>query len=482
MAHEKQRGKLPTEANARLLSVAVFSFFFSWMLAFPFEGRILYALTDFYGTDAAPFIFGAIAAVFLGLLSCGCFVKTMRAAKRLILFSIAFCGAASGAFFFPPSFLWTAALLSSSFLAGSCVSAWAFYFKDCSPKDDRIRMMADGLIGSNLLMTLLNMAAAYLSPQIGLGLSILALAAAFLLAFRLPGRCSGSAPAPATPEETAVGPVRPLAFLCVFIVVITVNSGLMYQVVNPAFEHLEWLTDWYWAIPYVAALFIMRNLPSKVNRAYILYTAIAMIGFSFLGFVSLGRSAAAYLVVNTLMLGACGIYDLFWWSILGDMLEFRKNPAMILGLGLSANVLGVLLGGLTGSLIFSSDLSGHDATLLALGVVCATLALLPPLYANLSRSLENHGYLTVPSEKSTPEPCGEIDRPAKFENLSERENQVVSLLLQGKTYRMIADELHISENTVKYYIKNIYSKFHIRSRSELSALILEKKEPAPPLF
>jgi DNA-binding NarL/FixJ family response regulator len=45
---------------------------------------------------------------------------------------------------------------------------------------------------------------------------------------------------------------------------------------------------------------------------------------------------------------------------------------------------------------------------------------------------------------------------------------------------MIADELHISENTVKYYIKNIYSKLHIRSRSELIALILEKKEPAPP--
>ncbi len=480
MAHEKQGGIFLTETNARLFSVAVFSLFFSWMLAFPFEGRILYALADLYNIDVGSFVFGAIAAVFLGLLLCGFFVKTMRSAKRLILFSIAFCGAASGVFFFPPSVLWAAALFSSSLLAGSCVAAWAFYFKDCSPKDDRIRMMADGLIGSNLLMTVLNMAAVYLSPRIGLGLSMLALAAAFLLALRLPGRCADAAPAPASQEEPVVGLVKPLAFLCLFIVVITVNSGLMYQVVNPAFAHLEWLTGWYWAVPYVAALFIMRNLSSKVNRTYILYTAIAMIGFSFLGFVSLDRSAAAYLVIDTLMLGACGIYDLFWWSILGDMLEFRKNPAMILGLGLSANVLGVLLGGLTGRLIFSPDLSSHDSTLLALGVVCVTLALLPPLYANLSSLLKDHVYLTAPSEKRMPEVYGEIDRTAKFENLSERENQVASLLLQGKTYRMIADELHISENTVKYYIKNIYSKLHIRSRSELIALILEKKEPAPP--
>ena len=110
-------------------------------------------------------------------------------------------------------------------------------------------MMADGLIGSNLLMTVLNMAAVYLSPRIGLGLSMLALAAAFLLARRLPGRCADAAPAPASQEEPVVGLVKPLAFLCLFIVVITVNSGLMYQVVNPAFANLESLTGSYSAVP-----------------------------------------------------------------------------------------------------------------------------------------------------------------------------------------------------------------------------------------
>lgn len=64
----------------------------------------------------------------------------------------------------------------------------------------------------------------------------------------------------------------------------------MYQVLNPAFEHLEWLTGWYWAIPYIAALFVMRNLPRKINRAYILYVAIAMIGLSFIAFISLDRT------------------------------------------------------------------------------------------------------------------------------------------------------------------------------------------------
>ncbi len=105
-----------------------------------------------------------------------------------------------------------------------------------------------------------------------------------------------------------------------------------------------------------------------------LYVALAMIGFSFIAFVFLDRSAMSYLVVNTLMLGACGIYDLFWWSILGEMLDFCKNPATVFGIGLSANVLGVLIGGLIGNAISSAGTQAFNPTLLALAVVCVTLA------------------------------------------------------------------------------------------------------------
>ena len=44
------------------------------------------------------------------------------------------------------------------------------------------------------------------------------------------------------------------------------------------------------------------------------------------------------------MLSAFGIYDLFWWSILGEMLDYCENPSMVFGIGLSANVMGALLG------------------------------------------------------------------------------------------------------------------------------------------
>lgn len=455
----------------RRLSVIVFSLFFSWLLAFPFEGRILYALADHYNISAGSFVFGTMAAHFAGLLACGFFVRNMRTAKKLMLFSIAFCIAASVVFFSPPSFLWTVALIIAAFLVGCCVAAWGFYFKSCTPKDERIKTIADGLIFSNLLMILLNMTAIHISPHVGLGFSMLMLAAAFLFALRLPKEEITEELSSPEQGEVSVGKAGPLAFLCLFVVVITINSGLMYQVQGPAFAHLEWLTSWYWAVPYIAALFIMRNLPRKTNRAYILYVAIAMIGLSFIAFLALGRSWTDYLVVNTLMLGACGVYDLFWWSILGEMLDLDKNPAKIMGIGLSANVLGVLLGGLIGNGVASGQ--SHNPTLLALGVVCVTLILLPPLHTRLTTLLKNHAYLTTISEMPAQEQTRLICEFNITEKLTEREGEIAALLIKGKTYRMIASELHVSENTVKTHVKNIYSKAGVQSRMELMNLLMD---------
>lgn len=464
--------------NERILSTLVFSLFSSWMLAFLFEGQILYALAELYGMVPSGLVFRAITALAAGTLICGLLIKTKKAAKGLFLCSFIFCIAASSAFFFPPSILWTFSIVASSFMAGGCVAVWGFYFKSGTPKNERIKTAADVLIYSNVLMILLNMAAIHLSPRMGLALSMLMLLCAFLFALRLP--TDGDTASPAKKEES-VSIAKPLAFLSLFIIVITINSGLMYQVINPAFAHHESLTSWYWAIPYLVALYIMRNLSRKTNRTYILYVGITMIGFSFIAFMLLDRSAPSYLVVNTLMLGACGIYDLFWWSILGEMLDLDKNPAKILGIGLSANVLGILLGGLVGNAITAAGVQSPNATLLALAVVCVTLAILPPLHKHLSILLKDHAYLTVLSEMSPAEQEKAMNSFIRLEQLTERESEIAALLLKGKTYKMISCELHVSENTVKTHVKNIYAKLKIQSRTELINIMLGQ-QTSPPLY
>ena len=56
---------------------------------------------------------------------------------------------------------------------------------------------------------------------------------------------------------------------------------------------------------------------------------------------------------------------------------------------------------------------------------------------------------------------------AQFNQLSKREREVAKLLLQGKSNKLIALSLGISNSTVEFHLKNIYAKFQVNSRIEL---------------
>ncbi len=60
-------------------------------------------------------------------------------------------------------------------------------------------------------------------------------------------------------------------------------------------------------------------------------------------------------------------------------------------------------------------------------------------------------------------------QPSDAEDLSPREREVLELLARGYLYKEIADSLHISGPTVNTYIRRIYEKLHVRSRSQAVA-------------
>lgn len=55
------------------------------------------------------------------------------------------------------------------------------------------------------------------------------------------------------------------------------------------------------------------------------------------------------------------------------------------------------------------------------------------------------------------------------EKLTAREIEILSYLEQGLSNKAIADQMHLSVDTVKFHIKNIYLKLQVSSRGELIA-------------
>jgi DNA-binding NarL/FixJ family response regulator len=51
-------------------------------------------------------------------------------------------------------------------------------------------------------------------------------------------------------------------------------------------------------------------------------------------------------------------------------------------------------------------------------------------------------------------------------NLTTQEKKVLQLLVAGKSYKLIAAELYVSNDTIKTHVRNIYSKLHVHSGTE----------------
>jgi DNA-binding NarL/FixJ family response regulator len=72
-----------------------------------------------------------------------------------------------------------------------------------------------------------------------------------------------------------------------------------------------------------------------------------------------------------------------------------------------------------------------------------------------------------------------IDKPEEnvqksFFDLTDRETEILALLVKGFSYKEIGTDLDISTNTAKKHVINIYNKLHVNSRAQAMNLAYEK--------
>ena len=67
-----------------------------------------------------------------------------------------------------------------------------------------------------------------------------------------------------------------------------------------------------------------------------------------------------------------------------------------------------------------------------------------------------------------------------FENLTEREKQILELIAVGTNNKEIGQKLFLTEKTIKHYVTNILQKLHVRNRVQAALLAQEKTRPRNP--
>ena len=85
-----------------------------------------------------------------------------------------------------------------------------------------------------------------------------------------------------------------------------------------------------------------------------------------------------------------------------------------------------------------------------------------PMTPNIAKKVLNQFQAFLPEEE-------------KDYHLSTREKEVLALLVDGLSYKMIAGKLNITYDTVRAHMKKIYEKLHVASMTEAVAKALNQK-------
>jgi len=84
----------------------------------------------------------------------------------------------------------------------------------------------------------------------------------------------------------------------------------------------------------------------------------------------------------------------------------------------------------------------------------------------------------VPMSKAVARKVLEYFNPKNVESengITQKEMQVIQSLVEGLSYKLIADRLDIGIETVRYHIKNIYRKLHVNSKAQVIRLASQGK-------
>jgi DNA-binding CsgD family transcriptional regulator len=216
---------------------------------------------------------------------------------------------------------------------------------------------------------------------------------------------------------------------------------------------------------FMPALFL-KSTPS-ITSAYRVALPIAAAGFLLLPFISPGFAGIANALVN---MGYLTVFIILWCAMASCAAATQLAAPLVFGAGLALTVAFTLLGKLTGAASASS--LGSDFVALAAVALCSVylLSLLSLFILRGQRAARGHaaeGGGAVPvvvSGERYVQRCKEL---AVTSGLTQREQEILLLLGQGRSIANIAAMSYVSENTVKSHIRSIYRKVGVHSKQAL---------------
>ena len=250
------------------------------------------------------------------------------------------------------------------------------------------------------------------------------------------------------PDASGTNALPPL-LACVTVVLISAVKNLGFGF--PSSDIAAGLIPEISRIPYAAGLVAAGIVTDKSRRNGMLCTIAALvIPFIMLGLTGEPVSRTVFWSLDYLFYG---FFSVFRVVLFLDLADRAGRPALA-PLGLLAGRLGDAAGTAVCLLLSDSRIA-----------LISISAVLFPLAVFLLFSLYQKLYEPAKARQKTEQEIFEAF--CLHNDLSAREREILRLVIAGRTNGEIAEALFISENTVKYHVRNLLQKTGCKNRSEL---------------
>lgn len=457
--------------------------FFGWVVAVPLYGSVGISLATAREVNYAPlplwFLGANVASSILwgmvwdrhpGWARRGSQVAVALAAVLSLLLPIAPA----------PLWPWIFALMG---LNMGPVVAWGRWFATTVPPGWLGRVFGLTAAGVNLSHWLYDIVARETAPGfLLLGLTLIPLAIGAWALQGFDDTISPSRQMPAAIIDWRIK-ARTVVRYGLFIIFFSLAAGLAYrfQVVTPVSPYID---DTLRRLPYILAVLTAGVLADRYNLHAVMATGGGVLGLSFLIIGWADQPIPAYLSI-VLQGAAFGLLEAAPWLLLAG-LSTPGTAGRWFGWGLNMNVVPIFLGGLV-ALPFANMSPERFGLLAAAATFMAILSLQgvsDPLVI-LHRWRREGAREAAETEPAAAAPAAGIQPVTDLlaesfgDRLSHRELEVGQLAVLGVATRDIAQQLYLSENTVKTHLKSLYRKTGAINRNDLYRRLVEGEQPAP---
>ncbi|MDR2197037.1 MAG: helix-turn-helix transcriptional regulator [Coriobacteriales bacterium] len=218
------------------------------------------------------------------------------------------------------------------------------------------------------------------------------------------------------------------------------------------------------AFTIATGILVLTVLPRDLNFNNLIFR----LGFPIMasGYFLISLIPGAPLAGNLLFyMGYCYLYLIICCLCVYLARIHRQSAIWVVGLGTGCLLAGQLLGEFAGSMLSEISSVGFATVMTFLYLLLATV---------LSGTDIAHGWGSVrlgTAEYLSLAMNSACEKLAVEFSLSDREKEVLLLLIRGRTRRYVSEQLNVSEETAKSHTGRIYAKLSVHSHTELVNLV-----------